>query len=236
ADGQRYGAFDELHGAVDAAAFADRLKQATIRFHGTAGVAFVHGLIARADQREKIRAMVSSWAALFYSQLPSAPSGIIQRAAERFALIGVSGELATNSGITGWTTGAAINAAKRAFIAWHEAVIDGAAEALAQILKVIRNFYRDRAAEIHRFDLVPPDEDVSPAAWQDDRFLYVPTDTWTELFPDASGRAAAVALREGGVLLSGEGENLMRKATDPHGRRQRYYTLVKESVGLEEQG
>ncbi|MCZ8153183.1 MAG: DUF927 domain-containing protein, partial [Rhodobacteraceae bacterium] len=44
ADGQRYGAFDELHGAVDAAAFADRLKQATIRFHGTAGVAFVHGL------------------------------------------------------------------------------------------------------------------------------------------------------------------------------------------------
>lgn len=236
ADGQRYGAFDELHGVVDAAAFADRLKQATIRFHGTVGVAFVRGLIARADQREKIRAMVSSWAAVFYSKLPSAPSGIIQRAAERFALIGVSGELATNSGITGWTTGAAINAAKRAFIAWHEAVIDGAAEALAQILKVIRNFYRDLAAEIHRFDLVPPNEDVSPAAWQDDRFLYVPTYTWTELFPDASGRAAAVALREGGLLLSGEGENLMRKATDTQGRRQRYYTLVKESIGLEEQG
>jgi putative DNA primase/helicase len=236
ADGQRYGAFDELHGAVDAAAFADRLKLATIRFHGTAGVAFVRGLIARADQREKIRTMVSSWAAVFCSHVPAAPSGIIQRAAERFALIGVSGELATNFGITGWKKGASVDTAMRAFIAWHEGVNDAAAEALAPILSVVKNFYQDRAAEIHRFDVVPSGEDEAPAAWEDDRFLYTPSATWSSLFPDASGRTAAVALREAGVLLPGEVENLMRKATDPQGRRLRYYTLIKQQVGLENQG
>lgn len=61
ADAQKFGAFDDLHSASDAATFADRLKLATRTQFGTAGVAFVNGLISRANQREAIRDMIRGW-------------------------------------------------------------------------------------------------------------------------------------------------------------------------------
>ena len=234
ADGQRFGAFDELHGAADAAAFSDRLKRATIQFHGTAGVAFVRELIALAGKRDKIRNMASTYACDLCSHLHSEPSGVVQRAAERFALIGIAGELAAKFGITGCRPGEAIDAAKRAFVAWNEALTDGLAEAQAPLLAVLRDFCRNHAVAIQRPRSLADGNIEASAAWHDERFIYIPSETWQSLFPDASGRAAAIALKEGGIMLAGEGENLMRKATDPHGRRQRYYTLIRKRLGLDD--
>jgi putative DNA primase/helicase len=43
-----------------------------------------------------------------------------KRAAARFALIGLAGELATEYGLTGWTEGAAMNAAAESFRLWRQ--------------------------------------------------------------------------------------------------------------------
>jgi putative DNA primase/helicase len=42
-----------------------------------------------------------------------------KRAAARFALIGLAGELATDYGVTGWQVGAAVEAAAHGFKLWQ---------------------------------------------------------------------------------------------------------------------
>lgn len=231
ADDQRFGAFDELHGEPNAAVFADRLKHATSQQHGTAGVAFLEGLIRRSDQREHIRTLVLRMAKRFADGLSQKASPIARRAAERFALIAVSGELATQWNITGWSRGDATRAAKHAFNRWHEALTEKSAEAVAPILLTINDFRSRRASEIHTFGK-PHGSGPDPVAWEDDRLLYFPTDAWQAMFPGASGRTAAIALKDGGVLLAGEGENLMRKASDGCGGRRRFYTLQKDGLNF----
>lgn len=50
--------------------------------------------------------------------VPSAFSGELKRAADRFALIAAAGELATKWGLTGWREGEAVAAAERCFKEW----------------------------------------------------------------------------------------------------------------------
>lgn len=50
--------------------------------------------------------------------LPAGAGGQAQRAAGRFAVAGIAGELATGYGITGWPDGFATEAARQCFNAW----------------------------------------------------------------------------------------------------------------------
>ncbi|MEZ5720925.1 MAG: DUF927 domain-containing protein [Paracoccaceae bacterium] len=62
ADGRKFGAFDDLHGASDGAAFADRLRDATARHFGTAGPAFVEEILAsREAATTSARAAISAF-------------------------------------------------------------------------------------------------------------------------------------------------------------------------------
>ena len=45
----------------------------------------------------------------------------MQRVADKFALIGAAGELATELGLTGWFRGEAESAARQCFASWCEA-------------------------------------------------------------------------------------------------------------------
>ncbi len=110
-----FGAWDSLHGATSAAAFSDSLKRVAAQHHGLVGRAFLEKLTH--DTRD-FCAMLETVKAL---PLFSAEGGEGQdkRAAGRFALIGLSGELATEYGLTGWQEGEAINAAALAFGLWR---------------------------------------------------------------------------------------------------------------------
>lgn len=109
---RKYGAWDDLHGAQSAAAFSDALKRAASQQHGTAGRAFLEHLTR--DPRD----MCELLEGFKDRELFSATEGQDKRAAARFALIGLSGELATEYGITGWSEGDAINAAATAYRLW----------------------------------------------------------------------------------------------------------------------
>lgn len=112
---QTYGAWDTLHGAVDGREFSDALKRAAAQHHGMAGRAFLEKLTFDTTdycaELEKIKALPT-----FASD---GTEGQDKRAAARFALIGLAGELATNYGLTGWLEGAAIDAAAYAYNLWQ---------------------------------------------------------------------------------------------------------------------
>lgn len=112
---QAYGAWDVLHEATSPAAFSDAIKRAAAKHHGHAGRAFLNQLsFDTADfcaELDKIRALPSF--ATYGTE------GQDKRAAARFALIGLAGELATQYGVTDWPVGDAIKAASHAFKLWQ---------------------------------------------------------------------------------------------------------------------
>ncbi len=112
---RKHGAFDDLHGAATAAAFADGIKTATSKCYGAAGRTFLKELSR--DTRD-FCALLERCKALPQFD-PGTHEGQAKRAAARFALIGLAGELATEYGITGWAEKEAIRAAAEAFRLWQ---------------------------------------------------------------------------------------------------------------------
>jgi putative DNA primase/helicase len=112
---RRFGAWDELHGAAAGSAFSDAIKRGAATHHGHAGREFVQRLTR--DDRDLIERLNR------IKDLPqfavSNGEGQERRAAGRFALFALAGELATEYGLTGWPQGAAIDAAAECFRAWR---------------------------------------------------------------------------------------------------------------------
>jgi putative DNA primase/helicase len=121
---RRYGAFDTLHGLASGATLSDAIKTAAATHFGHAGRAFLERLTLDTQDHpaylERIKRL------LVFA--PDDPDGLVRRAAARFALFALAGELATEYGLTGWTEGAAIKAAAECFAAWRGARGSGNAE------------------------------------------------------------------------------------------------------------
>jgi putative DNA primase/helicase len=132
---QTYGAWDSLHGASSPAAFSDAIKRAAAQHHGQAGRAFLERLtFDTADycaELDRIKALP-----LFVRHCTE---GQDMRAAGRFALIGLAGEVATEYGLTGWPKGDAITAAAHAFKLWRSGRGEGNDERW-QIADKVRSF------------------------------------------------------------------------------------------------
>lgn len=110
------GLFDELHGLADGAALSNQIKAITGKYYGSAGRAFLHALV---QHKAGLAAEIRSTQDAFIAQLvPGGAHGQVSRAAARFALVGIGGELATRWGVTGWAAGAAMAAAGDCFRVW----------------------------------------------------------------------------------------------------------------------
>jgi putative DNA primase/helicase len=110
-----FGAWDTLHGLASGTAFSDAIKRAATTHYGHAGRAFLEKLTRDGQDHcallERIKALPAFAA--------EGMAGQEKRAAGRFALLALAGELATEYGVTGWPEGAAIDAAVLAFRLWH---------------------------------------------------------------------------------------------------------------------
>jgi putative DNA primase/helicase len=135
--GRGMGIFRNIHGSSAPSAFADLLKDRGNKFRGIAGPAFVERLINH--EGEAIRRLGDMIDEFTASVVPAGSSGEIYRVAERFAVVGAAGELATDVGITGWTPGAAFAAAKWCFARWLENRSTGASD-LDKAIGQIRAF------------------------------------------------------------------------------------------------
>jgi putative DNA primase/helicase len=97
-------------------AFSDALKREAATHYGHAGRSFLEKLTrdhgtSFTDALDIVRGMTEFKVA--------GNDGQVKRAAARFALLALAGELATDYGVTGWPKGEAIRAAVVGFMAWR---------------------------------------------------------------------------------------------------------------------
>lgn len=112
-----HGAWDTLHDLPSGTAFSDAIKRAAVTHHGHAGRAFLEKLTRDGQDfcalLERVKALPD------FSV--DGGEGQDKRAAGRFALLALAGEMATEYGITGWAEGEALNAAAEGFRVWRAA-------------------------------------------------------------------------------------------------------------------
>ena len=133
---RRHGAWDVLHGHADGRALSDAIKAAAVEHYGHAGREFLERLTH--DKRD-FGVMLEA-----VKELPEFAAadaeGQAKRAASRFALFALAGELATEYDLTGWPEAAAIEAAAQAFALWREQRGGGGNDERKKIIEQVAAF------------------------------------------------------------------------------------------------
>ncbi len=132
---REHGVFDELHGFADGRAMSDFFKTQCAKHYGHAGIKFVERIIqleqgVDADFGGKLSEIE---AVFLHSDTQAA------RAASRFALYALAGELAIEACIVPWKQGAALDACKVMFDQW-QAMRGSHATEHEQILQSVHDF------------------------------------------------------------------------------------------------
>ena len=234
ADGQAFGAFDNLHGHDAPAAFAEHVSRLSATSYGTAGPEFVERLVSDLDGAlGNIRKAAEAFSASANRALTLPDEGQTRRALGRFALIAAAGEMATAWGLTGWPKGEASRAALAALRLW----IDGRggvgpAEDREAVARTRAFIAAHGSARFDRLD----DDGSAPrvanrAGWRDGESFFVAADTWSrEIHAGADPAQAARAVRAAGFLVADAGERLQTKAPRAAGRA-RCYCIRAEIMG-----
>ncbi|MFZ1890579.1 MAG: hypothetical protein WAU37_00130, partial [Formosimonas sp.] len=114
--GQGLGMFDTLNGFAGGHEFAKHLDDATRLYHGVTGYRFIEHVVQNITAlREQLKYDVQN---LAYDWTPTGAHGQVHRVAQRFALVGLAGEMATQAGLTGWLEGESNQCAKMCFDSW----------------------------------------------------------------------------------------------------------------------
>lgn len=228
-----YGCWDDLKGFESGAALSDALKAAATQHHGTAGRAFLERLTR--DPTD-FRAALSKLVAAQFT-FPGA-AGQEKRAASRFAVIALAGELATQYGITGWPPGSAIAAAREAFDLWRGFRGQGGNSEIAQIRDQVAAFIdRHGDARFSNADLSDTQAGLlvrDRAGWWRDsangrEFLFTAQGMREALHGFDYKRGLAVLEELGALLPSGSSER--SKAVRLGGRPVKVYGLDPARLG-----
>lgn len=130
-----HGVWDNLHGFTHGAALSDHISSEALKNYGHPGRAFLERLTYEdchlGERLNEIKSLPA-----FRSK---GDDGQEKRAAGRFALVALAGELATEYGITGWPAGLATEAAIIGFEAWRQQRGEGSEEK-RQIFHAILDF------------------------------------------------------------------------------------------------
>lgn len=153
--GAGMGAFEVLHDQASPAALAVAVKDAAIKHHGAAGLAWLRCIV---DDRPRLVDFIADGIRQFVEEsAPKDAAGQVLRVARRFALVAVAGELATHYGLTGWQEGEAINAARKCFAVWLESFGGTGNREERAMLSQVRAFFEAHGAS--RFEDVANDKD-----------------------------------------------------------------------------
>ena len=112
------GSIYDAYSKADGRPMSDRLNEVCTKYHGTAGVAFIEYIQPQLNTlsdtlKRQISKLADEW-------IPHGADTQVGRVAQRFALVAVAGELATQAGITGWKQGEAETASLMCFENWVE--------------------------------------------------------------------------------------------------------------------
>lgn len=129
---RQFGIFDTLHDFGDGRQMADYFKAECGKHYGHAGVRFVEHIIQQGN------ADFGAVLATIETQFEHTDSQAA-RAASRFAVYAMAGELAIEAGILPWRQGAALAACQTMFAEWRALHGSGATEH-RQILEAVRDY------------------------------------------------------------------------------------------------
>lgn len=137
--GAGHGLFEELHGYEGGAKFSVAIKEATQDFYGTPAIAFLERLTR--DLKNFPSKLKQALRVFVENNLPEGAGGQAERVCNKFAVIAVAGEYATDAGITGWQGGDAVAAAESCFASWLESRGGGSNQERAAILSSVKAFF-----------------------------------------------------------------------------------------------
>ena len=228
--GAGFGLFEDLHGHADAREFADALRYSAAKHYGHAGRAFIRELVKHdATAVHEIHEFLSSGIPLL---CPDGASGQVQRVAKRFLLCAAAGEAAAGWGLLPWNKGEALSSVKKCFDAWLEHRGGaGAAEDTAIVEQVMLFVEQHGASRFQDVDK-PNTVCINRAGFRravegGTEFLVLPGAFRAEVCKGYDFKRAAAVLLSKGLLLPGEGRNLMRRPPVdlPDYGRKRCYTI-----------
>jgi putative DNA primase/helicase len=212
--GKGLGLFDAIGATASAELLARTIKEAAGVSYGTAGPAFVAAVIAAGvdDCRRFVAKGIDAFTA---EQLPANAGGQAWRAARRFALVAMAGELACKLGVLPWPEGEAGKAVAGLLQHWlgarggAGASEDGAAVAQVRAFlerhgssrfEVIRDTLEggevlgDGRAVINRIGFYRVDDETGL------RVFYVMSEGWKEICAGLDWRRTAALLGDRGIL------------------------------------
>lgn len=114
---KRNGIYTNTHNYINGAALSDHLNKACEKYHGEPFLEFIKQLTST-DLGELIKVHHAEIATFRERVLGNDAGGQAVRAFEKFALVGLAGELASTFGITGWNEGHSIQSAISLFRMW----------------------------------------------------------------------------------------------------------------------
>lgn len=229
--GAGMGAFEVLHDQPSPAALALAIKDAAIKNHGTAGVAWLRSIVTN---RVALPDIIEEGIKGFIDDaVADQAAGQVLRVARRFALVAVAGELATFYGITGWAAGEAITAAHKCFAAWLDAFGGVGNREERNILAQVRAFFEAHGAS--RFEDIHATGDqriinragfYRTGASGDREYLVLPEAFKRELCQGNDIKTVTAELLKAGWLAPGEGSRTTQKPRIPGLGTTRCYVLT----------
>lgn len=236
ADTRLHGAFDDLHGCMDGAAFAKQVSARAAMTYGTAGPAFVKTLLLNREIVLRVaKKLIEGFRDAARHRFDISVDGPVERVLDWFALLNAAGQLATYMKITGWPTGAAQDAALEIFGEWLDAWKPYKEPSDRATTERTRNFLKARSSEFVEVKgaagAIP-----APIGWKDNKLFYITKATWALIHDGTDAAVAARALEQSGFLLPGEGANLARKAPRDIPGRPRVYTIKALILGESDEG
>lgn len=226
-----FGAWDDLHGFGTGTQLSDHLKLQATKHHGVIGRAYLERLTRDetvfTDRLETFKKME-------VFTIFDDVGGQAKRAATRFALIAMAGELASEYGLTGWAAGEATEAAAVGLAIWLENRGSSDNQETKAVLDAVQDFI-DRHGD-SRFSVLngSPDAPVvrDRAGWRDgSTYLFTP-EGMREATKGVDLRAALNALAASGWLEPSGSYGKTAKAVWVEGQAKRLY-LIKPESGLD---
>ncbi|WP_219706101.1 DUF927 domain-containing protein [Burkholderia sp. COPS] len=141
--GRGLGLFESLDVFESSRALADHLNATTSEVYGVAGdqwLMFLTDKVSNGQYQSFCRQLKERLREI-ERQFPANGSGQVMRAARRFALLALAGELAVEAGIGGWVSGSPTAMMKRCFDEWVRERGGTEAAEEAQALRQVQHFF-----------------------------------------------------------------------------------------------
>lgn len=236
----KYGAFDNLHGLPNGAAFSQSLTHACNLYFGTAGREFIKCFLEQKDHF--IHLLKKHMEEFVSSTVSTEADGQVYRAAQRFALVAAVGEIATLLKITGWEENQSFLAARACFERWlTNRGGNGSYEEKAMLIQVRRFFQQHGDSRFAPSDATVDHKTNNRAGFRKNdlhgevEFFVFPEIFKTEIaIGYHPSLLAKICIKEGLLIPGTNGEPTRSEKIKCLGKKHRFYRFSEKVLGSEE--